>query len=120
MTALTFPAVAAVSAGFCALLIVALHPLLVRYAMARPNARSSHRIPTPQGGGLAVGAAGGARGGLAGGAPAGGSVPDIVPDMAAVVGPATARWGRNRRTILRPIPLMRTSSSTVRNGRRDR
>jgi UDP-N-acetylmuramyl pentapeptide phosphotransferase/UDP-N-acetylglucosamine-1-phosphate transferase len=54
MTALTFPAVAAVSAGFCALLIVALHPLLVRYAMARPNARSSHRIPTPQGGGLAV------------------------------------------------------------------
>jgi UDP-N-acetylmuramyl pentapeptide phosphotransferase/UDP-N-acetylglucosamine-1-phosphate transferase len=54
MMALTFPAVAAVSAGFCALLIVALHPLLVRYAMARPNARSSHRIPTPQGGGLAV------------------------------------------------------------------
>jgi len=31
-----------------------LHPLLVRYALARPNARSSHREPTPQGGGIAV------------------------------------------------------------------
>jgi UDP-N-acetylmuramyl pentapeptide phosphotransferase/UDP-N-acetylglucosamine-1-phosphate transferase len=27
---------------------------LVRYALARPNARSSHREPTPQGGGIAV------------------------------------------------------------------
>jgi UDP-N-acetylmuramyl pentapeptide phosphotransferase/UDP-N-acetylglucosamine-1-phosphate transferase len=35
-------------------LIVALRPLLVRYALARPNARSSHRVPTPQGGGIAV------------------------------------------------------------------
>ncbi|WP_425311663.1 MraY family glycosyltransferase [Microvirga massiliensis] len=54
MPELIYPAVAAVSAGLCALLIIALHPLLVRYAMARPNARSSHRVPTPQGGGLAV------------------------------------------------------------------
>lgn len=38
----------------CALLVVLLRPLLQRYALARPNARSSHRIPTPQGGGLAV------------------------------------------------------------------
>jgi len=37
-----------------AALIVGLKPLLVRYALARPNARSSHRIPTPQGGGIAV------------------------------------------------------------------
>ncbi len=37
-----------------ALLIVLLHPLLERYALARPNARSSHKIPTPQGGGIAV------------------------------------------------------------------
>jgi UDP-N-acetylmuramyl pentapeptide phosphotransferase/UDP-N-acetylglucosamine-1-phosphate transferase len=29
-------------------------PLLQRYALARPNARSSHRIPTPQGAGVAV------------------------------------------------------------------
>jgi UDP-N-acetylmuramyl pentapeptide phosphotransferase/UDP-N-acetylglucosamine-1-phosphate transferase len=40
----------AVSAG----LIVVLRPLLARYAMARPNARSSHTVPTPQGGGIAV------------------------------------------------------------------
>src|SRR5881227_1584826 len=32
----------------------ATRPLLVRIALARPNARSSHRIPTPQGAGLAV------------------------------------------------------------------
>jgi UDP-N-acetylmuramyl pentapeptide phosphotransferase/UDP-N-acetylglucosamine-1-phosphate transferase len=37
-----------------AALIVVLRPLLVRYALARPNARSSHKIPTPQGGGIAV------------------------------------------------------------------
>jgi UDP-N-acetylmuramyl pentapeptide phosphotransferase/UDP-N-acetylglucosamine-1-phosphate transferase len=35
-------------------LIWLLHPLLRRYALARPNARSSHREPTPQGGGMAV------------------------------------------------------------------
>lgn len=32
----------------------ALRPLLLRYALARPNARSSHKTPTPQGGGIAV------------------------------------------------------------------
>ena len=32
----------------------AIRPLLVRIALAKPNARSSHRIPTPQGGGVAV------------------------------------------------------------------
>jgi UDP-N-acetylmuramyl pentapeptide phosphotransferase/UDP-N-acetylglucosamine-1-phosphate transferase len=42
------------SALICAILIVLLHPFLVRYALARPNARSSHRVPTPQGGGVAV------------------------------------------------------------------
>ena len=40
--------------ALCAGLIVLLFPLLQRYALARPNARSSHRIPTPQGGGIAV------------------------------------------------------------------
>ena len=35
-------------------LIVLLRPWLARYAMARPNARSSHHAPTPQGGGIAV------------------------------------------------------------------
>jgi UDP-N-acetylmuramyl pentapeptide phosphotransferase/UDP-N-acetylglucosamine-1-phosphate transferase len=37
-----------------ALLIVALMPWLKRYALAKPNVRSSHRTPTPQGGGIAV------------------------------------------------------------------
>jgi UDP-N-acetylmuramyl pentapeptide phosphotransferase/UDP-N-acetylglucosamine-1-phosphate transferase len=41
---------ALVSAG----LIVLMRPLLMRYALARPNARSSHKAPTPQGGGIAV------------------------------------------------------------------
>ena len=35
-------------------LILWLRPLLARYALARPNARSSHKAPTPQGGGIAV------------------------------------------------------------------
>jgi UDP-N-acetylmuramyl pentapeptide phosphotransferase/UDP-N-acetylglucosamine-1-phosphate transferase len=43
-----------VAALVCALLIIALYPWLRRYALARPNARSSHRTPTPQGGGIAV------------------------------------------------------------------
>lgn len=43
-----------VAAVIAAALIVALKPLLVRYALARPNARSSHIVPTPQGGGIAV------------------------------------------------------------------
>ncbi len=37
-----------------AALIRLLRPLLVRYALARPNARSAHVVPTPQGGGIAV------------------------------------------------------------------
>lgn len=46
--------IAAAAAALCVLLILVLKPLLVRYALARPNARSSHREPTPQGGGIAV------------------------------------------------------------------
>jgi UDP-N-acetylmuramyl pentapeptide phosphotransferase/UDP-N-acetylglucosamine-1-phosphate transferase len=42
------------SALVAAALILLLKPLLVRYALARPNARSSHTVPTPQGGGIAV------------------------------------------------------------------
>src|SRR5882672_1709541 len=45
------------AALICAGLVVMLHPLLRRYALARPNARSSHVTPTPQGGGIAVMAA---------------------------------------------------------------
>src|SRR3954454_10148665 len=42
------------SALVCAGLIWLLWPVLRRYALARPNARSSHSVPTPQGGGIAV------------------------------------------------------------------
>jgi UDP-N-acetylmuramyl pentapeptide phosphotransferase/UDP-N-acetylglucosamine-1-phosphate transferase len=37
-----------------ALLLILLRPLLEKYALARPNARSSHKKPTPQGAGVAV------------------------------------------------------------------
>jgi UDP-N-acetylmuramyl pentapeptide phosphotransferase/UDP-N-acetylglucosamine-1-phosphate transferase len=46
--------VALAAAAISASLIVLLRPLLQRYALARPNARSSHGIPTPQGAGIAV------------------------------------------------------------------
>ena len=52
--ALSNIAIIAFAGLLCALLIVILHPWLERYALARPNARSSHKIPTPQGGGIAV------------------------------------------------------------------
>jgi UDP-N-acetylmuramyl pentapeptide phosphotransferase/UDP-N-acetylglucosamine-1-phosphate transferase len=32
----------------------AIRPLMLRHALAKPNARSSHRVPTPQGAGIAV------------------------------------------------------------------
>jgi len=41
---------AAISVAF----IVAIRPWLQRIALAKPNARSSHTVPTPQGGGIAV------------------------------------------------------------------
>src|SRR6185312_7723643 len=44
------PAAATVSAA----LIWVIRPMLLRHALARPNARSSHRVPTPQGAGIAV------------------------------------------------------------------
>jgi len=47
-------ATGAFSAVLCAGLILLLRPVLRRYALARPNARSSHDEPTPQGGGIAV------------------------------------------------------------------
>jgi len=51
--ALIFAAAAAISAS----LIVLVYPWLKRHALAEPNARSSHRTPTPQGGGVAMVAA---------------------------------------------------------------
>ena len=47
---LTAIAAAIISAGVVRLI----RPQLLKHALARPNARSSHRIPTPQGAGIAV------------------------------------------------------------------
>lgn len=43
-----------VAASLCGVLVSAIMPVLRRYALAQPNARSSHRTPTPQGAGIAV------------------------------------------------------------------
>ncbi len=54
MTGYALASLLVAAALLSAALIRLLHPVLVRYALARPNARSSHRTPTPQGGGIAV------------------------------------------------------------------
>ena len=52
--ALLGPSVIAATALATAAMIMLLWPLLVRYALVQPNARSSHVVPTPQGGGIAA------------------------------------------------------------------
>src|SRR4030081_689601 len=42
------------AAVLSAIITWAIRPLLLRHALARPNARSSHKVPTPQGAGIAV------------------------------------------------------------------
>ncbi len=54
MNGFAIVAIPLAAAVLCAALILLLRPLLTRYALARPNARSSHTAPTPQGGGVAV------------------------------------------------------------------
>ena len=51
---LAFALLAIVACGVCAGLVTLLRPLLLRHVMAKPNRRSSHKAPTPQGGGIAV------------------------------------------------------------------
>jgi UDP-N-acetylmuramyl pentapeptide phosphotransferase/UDP-N-acetylglucosamine-1-phosphate transferase len=43
-----------ISGIVCAGAIAFLRPFWRKYALAQPNTRSSHRVPTPQGGGIAV------------------------------------------------------------------
>jgi UDP-N-acetylmuramyl pentapeptide phosphotransferase/UDP-N-acetylglucosamine-1-phosphate transferase len=50
LSLLAIVAAAMLSAG----ITWAIRPLLLKHALAKPNARSSHRIPTPQGAGIAV------------------------------------------------------------------
>jgi UDP-N-acetylmuramyl pentapeptide phosphotransferase/UDP-N-acetylglucosamine-1-phosphate transferase len=78
--ALVFLVAAATSVG----LILLLKPALARYALARPNARSSHKIPTPQGGGIAVVAA------TLAGVLAGAALASIAPDMLLALWPLGA------------------------------
>src|SRR5262245_47338962 len=52
-----FASISILAGLFTAALIVIAWPWLKSYALARPNARSSHDRPTPQGGGIAVVAA---------------------------------------------------------------
>jgi UDP-N-acetylmuramyl pentapeptide phosphotransferase/UDP-N-acetylglucosamine-1-phosphate transferase len=54
LTAFVALAIVSAAAVLSALLIVVFGPWLARYAVAKPNARSSHKLPTPQGGGIAV------------------------------------------------------------------
>jgi UDP-N-acetylmuramyl pentapeptide phosphotransferase/UDP-N-acetylglucosamine-1-phosphate transferase len=61
VTIITWPVVVTIAAGIalaaaviCYLLLLLLRPLLQRYALALPNARSSHKTPTPQGAGIGV------------------------------------------------------------------
>lgn len=51
---IALPLALVAAALLCTLCIRVIHPLLIRYALARPNARSSHKVPTPQGAGIAV------------------------------------------------------------------
>lgn len=53
-SALSGASIAILSALICICVVLLLRPLLLRYALAMPNARSSHIKPTPQGGGIAV------------------------------------------------------------------
>ena len=79
-----------------------LSPLLQRYALARPNARSSHVTPTPQGGGIAVMAATAIAVTLAGlfGAPYPGNTISIVMTAAFCLA------GVGMVDDLRPIPVV--------------
>ena len=52
--ALAFGVAFLAAAAVCFALSLCLRPLLMRYALSKPNARSSHKIATPQGGGIAV------------------------------------------------------------------
>jgi UDP-N-acetylmuramyl pentapeptide phosphotransferase/UDP-N-acetylglucosamine-1-phosphate transferase len=68
-------------------IIVAIRPWLQRIALAKPNARSSHTVPTPQGGGIAVIAATiiAAAGALCLSAPAASATASLLALLAAVI-----------------------------------
>jgi UDP-N-acetylmuramyl pentapeptide phosphotransferase/UDP-N-acetylglucosamine-1-phosphate transferase len=100
LLAIAIPVAAAL---LCAGGIVLLHPLLVRYALARPNARSSHTTPTPQGAGIAIVVATvllvGATSLFAGAAA-------VTPALAVVMGAAIGLAALGAADDLRPIAVL--------------
>src|SRR5450631_2482435 len=95
-----FAVVLATACSAC--LTWALRPLLLRYALARPNARSSHRVPTPQGAGIAVI---GATLGVAGATIA--STASMNPTIPAVVFAATLLMGLvGVADDIKPVPVL--------------
>src|SRR5205085_11735491 len=97
--ALVTPVAAAL---ICAGLIALLRPLLQRYALARPSARSSHVTPTPQGGGIAVMAATAIAAALAGAL----GVSAFGYEISTVMAAAFALAAIGMVDDLRPIPVI--------------
>jgi UDP-N-acetylmuramyl pentapeptide phosphotransferase/UDP-N-acetylglucosamine-1-phosphate transferase len=91
------------AAAMSAVLILALFPWLKRYALAKPNARSSHSTPTPQGGGVAVIAATIGAVGVALGVFSLGVVPDS--PLPAIVVATVAMAGLGAVDDIRPLPV---------------
>jgi UDP-N-acetylmuramyl pentapeptide phosphotransferase/UDP-N-acetylglucosamine-1-phosphate transferase len=87
LEAVTAIAAFLLAAAIAVAIIVAIRPWLQRIALAKPNARSSHTVPTPQGGGIAVIAATiiAAAGALCLSAPAASATASLLALLAAVI-----------------------------------
>ena len=84
--------------------ILILYPILKRYALARPNARSSHVTPTPQGAGIAVIATVVVASAVAIGSHA--FTGDATASLAIIVGAAVAMACVGAVDDIRPLPVM--------------
>ena len=105
MSSIVLIALASAVVAACLLssaILVAIRPLLVRYAPARPNARSSHKIPTPQGGGIAVIASALAVAGVAVAI----ALPAALPSLGVLFGAAVLMALIGAVDDVRPIPVL--------------
>jgi UDP-N-acetylmuramyl pentapeptide phosphotransferase/UDP-N-acetylglucosamine-1-phosphate transferase len=84
--------------------ILLLYPVLKRYALARPNARSSHVTPTPQGAGIAIVATVAAASAIAIGFHA--FPADATTPMAIIIGAALAMACGGAIDDIRPLPVV--------------
>jgi len=87
-----------------AVAIVLLYPVLKRYALAKPNARSSHLTPTPQGAGIAVIAAVVGAGAIALGFHA--FPDDATPPLTMIAAAALAMACIGAVDDIRPLPIV--------------